>query len=169
MIANRVELAKQFSGVGVELGVARGVYSEAILREGKVSRLWSIDRWSDHHDLHEYFHAAKRLARIGRGRSSVLRCTFDEALPLFADASLDFVYVDGYAHTGQESGHTLCSWWPKVKPGGIMAGHDFHPKYQATVDAVQAFCRENRLSLNLTCAHMENSDEYRSWWVVKGR
>lgn len=42
----------------------------------------------------------------------------------FEDASLDFVYIDSvhdYAHVKE----TFERWWPKVKAGGIIAGHDY--------------------------------------------
>jgi Methyltransferase domain len=41
----------------------------------------------------------------------------------YEDESLDLVYLDDdhtYAHVLQE----LRAWWPKVRPGGIFAGHD---------------------------------------------
>lgn len=165
---NRAELARQFHGEGVELGVAAGAYSETIHREGKIRRLWSVDRWSDHHGTAEYFAASRRLSRIGGGRIVCLRCTFDEALPLFPDGSLDFVYVDGYAHTGQEGGATLDQWWPKVRPGGILAGHDYHPRWRPTMDAVDAFLSARGLPLNLTADPNEpGADTFTSWWTVR--
>lgn len=27
----------------------------------------------------------------------------------------DFVYIDGYAHTGEENGKTIIDWWRKVR------------------------------------------------------
>ena len=102
-----------FQGEGVELGVAKGAFSELILRTPRVQRLWGIDRWTDHHDSSEYVEASQRLAKVGHGRSLLLRLTFEEALPHFIDEALDFVYIDGYAHTGQEGGKTIEQWWRK--------------------------------------------------------
>jgi len=150
-----------FHGVGVELGVAAGGYSAAILEVADCAVLHSIDRWSDHHDLKEYAVALARLNKHG-SRSLVYRATFEEALPLFADASLDFVYIDGYAHTGQDAGRTLRDWWPKLKAGGVFSGHDYDAKYQATVDTVNEFTKANGLPLNLT-----GEAAMPSWWVVK--
>lgn len=53
--------------------------------------------------------------------------TFDQALDLFDDASFDFIYCDEYAHTGEEAGRTLADWYPKLKPGGVMAGDGYDP------------------------------------------
>jgi hypothetical protein len=162
--ASRSELAKTFYGEGVELGVAAGAFSEIILKQGRIRQLWSIDRWSDHHGISEYFEASKRLSRAGQGRVLTLRSTFSEALPLFNDESLDFVYIDGYAHTGQEGGATLRDWWAKLKPGGIFSGHDYHPRWAATVKEVDRFAEAHSLQVSTTAA---SGDEFPSWFLIK--
>jgi len=162
-IKTRRELALYlFKGTGVELGVACGQFSAEILTWSRCRLLYSIDRWTEpHHGVDEYLRALNRLANYGR-RSTVLRATFEEALVLFQPHSLDFVYVDGYAHTGQEGGKTLEDWWPKIKPGRVMAGHDYDPLFQPTIDAVDAFVARHGLELHLT-----EEEKLRSWWVVK--
>jgi len=75
---------------------------------------------------------------------------------------LDFVYVDGYAHTGQEGGRTLDQWWAKVRPGGIMAGHDYHEQWPLTVQAVNQFAARIGLAVHLT-----HEDEFPSWYFFK--
>ncbi len=161
---NRIELAqKHFKGNGVELGVAGGNFSVAILQNTGVRQLWSIDKWNDHHGIGEYFIARHKLQPFGSS-SQVLRATFEEVVGFFEPDVFDFIYVDGYAHTGQNGGQTLRQWWPKVKPGGVFAGHDYCAKYQPTVDVVDAFVREHGLALQVT---EESVKEHPSWWVVK--
>jgi SAM-dependent methyltransferase len=54
---------------------------------------------------------------------------------LFADASIDYVFIDA-SHDGESVRQDLAAWLPKVKPGGIMAGHDYNQTpVQAAVDA----------------------------------
>jgi len=165
LIPTREILAHWFVGEGVELGVAAGVFSQAILDAGKCNKLWSIDRWSDHHNLREYRLAAMRLAWAGQGRCIPLRMSFAEAAPLFADRTLDFVYIDGYAHTGQEAGQTLEQWWPKLKPGGLFAGHDYHGRWPATVAAVNDFVTRHGLTLRVT--HECPPAGFPSWYCSK--
>ena len=84
-----------------------GAFSDDILRHcPAVTLLWSVDRWSDHHGVMEYWYAADRLAMYGT-RSRVRRCTFTEAAAMIPDGALDWCFIDGYAHTGQEAGATL--------------------------------------------------------------
>lgn len=41
-----------------------------------------------------------------------------------ADASLDFIYIDG-AHSREAFVADVAAWEPKVRVGGVIAGHDF--------------------------------------------
>ena len=157
----RNDLAQSFKGRGIELGVAKGVFSDIILQNNKVTKLVSIDRWSDHHTLDEYIEVI-RLLKVYDERSSVTRSSFEMALPSFTDGTLDFIYIDGYAHQGQERGKTLSDWWPKLKKGGLFCGHDYHRRWPATIEAVNRFMEANNLSISVT-----QDDEYPSWWVVK--
>ena len=157
----RDDLAKTAAGVGVELGVAAGVFSATLLELGSLTKLYSIDRWSDHHNEVEYQQVLSLLARFG-ARSEIIRKTFSDALSLFADDSLNFIYIDGYAHTGQEAGGTLRDWWPKVKHGGIFSGHDYTRRYPQTVSAVNAFAAEHNISISIT-----SEDNFPSWIMVK--
>ncbi|CAE7235670.1 unnamed protein product [Symbiodinium natans] len=43
----------------------------------------------------------------------------------FEDDSLDLVYIDA-DHKWWSVLQDLSAWWPKVRPGGLMMGHDFH-------------------------------------------
>ncbi|RYD91765.1 MAG: class I SAM-dependent methyltransferase, partial [Sphingomonadales bacterium] len=99
----RDEVAGLFAenGVGVELGVAAGDFSERILKHDHIGYLFSVDMWAGDrgHGVDQYREAIVRLSPY-RQRNAMMRMRFDEALPLFNDESLDFIYVDGYAHDG---------------------------------------------------------------------
>lgn len=158
----RTELAeKLFRGVGVELGVAAGAFSSHILRQDKVSLLYSIDRWNDHHNIAEYFTALTLLKSHG-SRSLVVRASFSDVLHCIPNEHMNFIYIDGYAHTGQDEGATIRTWWSKLKSGGVFSGHDYDPAWPLTVAAVDAFVAKHNLALNTT-----TDDHFQSWWVVK--
>jgi ubiquinone/menaquinone biosynthesis C-methylase UbiE len=157
----RSELAKMVppGATVIELGVAAGRFAVQLIEANPAISYLGIDRWSDHHDDAEY-HRAKEVIEVMGG--SVLRSTFEDARPQFEDSSAHLVYVDGYAHTGQDGGKTLKQWWTVVQPGGIFAGHDYHPEYQPTIDAVDAFVAAHKLTL-----HIIDEAHYASWWVRK--
>jgi len=48
----------------------------------------------------------------------------DEAHPSFPDGMADIIFIDA-EHTYSAIKRDLENWWPKLKPGGMMCGHDF--------------------------------------------
>lgn len=158
-IETRSDLARFARGIAVELGVARGDYSLELLANPAVEVLYSIDRWSDHHNDAEMRVARNRLSRYG-SRSVIVRAAFEDAVARFADGFFDFIYIDGYAHTGQDGGRTLRDWWPKLRSGGIFAGHDYCVTFPETVEAVDRFAAEHGVKVALTL------DPLASWWLA---
>lgn len=145
---------------GIELGVAKGDFAEELKKRYPNLFLWGVDRYADHHDDAEYSATVKRMAWWSG--YALLRMSFEQAASHFSDQSFDFVYIDGYAHTGQEGGRTLAQWFPKVRRGGVFAGHDYHPQYQATKDAVDEFAKVTGRQIHLT-----TGDEFPSWWMIR--
>lgn len=153
----------------LELGVAAGYFSEAILQNKNIPRLFSVDCWMDHHDSNEYLTACARLSKYGT-RSIVIRSYFDDVLDLFPDEFFGFIYIDAYAHTGQENGLLLHAWYPKLRKGGIFSGHDYdHDAWPETVKAVNEFSKI--IGKEVTVVPGINTsnpqDLYPSWYVVK--
>ncbi len=58
-----------------------------------------------------------------------LRMSSMEAVSKFQDESLDFVFIDG-SHDYVDIKDDIIHWLPKVKKGGILAGHDYYPPPQ---------------------------------------
>lgn len=59
-----------------------------------------------------------------------------DAATLFEDRSVDFVFIDG-AHDYDNVRADICAWLPKVKPGGVLSGHDYGPGWPMVEVAVQ--------------------------------
>lgn len=148
------------NGIGIELGVARGDYSNHLLEHSSLKRLYSVDRWAGDraHDIKEYFFVLERLSKFAE-RSVVIRSDFKDALLLFPDKHFDFIYIDGYANTLTTD--LLNEWWIKLKDGGMFAGHDYTGEYKEVKEAVDLFVAEQKLNLNLT------EEEKKTWLIIK--
>jgi Methyltransferase domain len=155
------------SNIGVELGVAEGIFSQRMVESGKFAHFYGVDMYADRHDTAQYKRA---LSLIGlRSPYRLLRMRFDEAIDLFDDESLDFIYVDGYAHGGEDGGETLFRWYDKVKVGGLIAGDDYDPAWPLVQEAVDEFARQLDVELMLT--EVTESDNpygrYPTWAIRK--
>jgi len=133
---HRIELIKllPINSIGVEVGVAQGLFSSELLQNG-VGVLYSVDNWQyipevtgdgnfpkEFHDKN-YAEAIQRLSKYG-DRSIVLKGMSIEMASKIPDNSLDFVYLDG-AHYYSGVMDDLNAYYPKLKSGGVMAGHDW--------------------------------------------
>jgi hypothetical protein len=156
-------------GVGVELGVAAGDFSNRILERSEIGYLFSIDMWAGDrgHDVSQYKEAI-RLLHPHRTRNTCLRMRFEDALDLFNDEGLDFIYVDGYAHTGEDNGGTFSDWYPKLRVGGIIAGDDYHSDWPLVMKAVDDFVATNGLTLHvIECSEESWNSRYPTWFAMK--
>lgn len=152
---------------GIELGVAAGSFSKRMVDSGRFMRFWGVDSYSDSHDTGQYKTA---LAHIGiESPYTLLRMTFAQALDVFPDGFFDFIYIDGYAHTGEEGGRTMIDWYAKLRVGGIMAGDDYHAeKWPLVVWGVNHFVRQVGAPLHVTQNVLADAyNQFPSWFFVK--
>lgn len=153
--------------IGIELGVAAGWYSRRLHETGLFDQLYGVDMYGDRHDTVEYI---KALKNVGLGqRYWLLRMTFDEALDAFPDEFFDYVYIDGYAHTGENRGKTIFDWYPKVKVGGMIAGHDYHPKWPMVQLSVNTFADmlDQPIMRSALSKPADAQDKFPSWALIK--
>jgi hypothetical protein len=143
----------------VELGVGGGDFS-SVLAKSNITELVLVDKWNDHHDEAEHQRVVNRFRNDTRVK--IFHSTFEEASKNFPDEYFDFVYIDGYAHTGQDNGLTLLLWWYKVRTGGFFGGHDYHINYPKTISVVDSFCKAYNKTMNLT-----GEEKFPSWYVFK--
>ncbi len=144
-------LVNLFAGkTGVEVGTERGKYAEKIAEVAE--KLYVVDLWSnypgyrEHVDDSEYEEilqdAHRRLDKYGVG---FVRDTSISASTIFLDESVDFVYLDAN-HEEHFVLEDLMAWYKKVKPGGIIAGHDYTGRHGDGVSkAVKLFCEGNNI------------------------
>jgi SAM-dependent methyltransferase len=161
-----LEALKGNNNLGIELGVAGGHYSKRMVQSGKFKRFYGVDLYEDHHDTKEYISALK-LVGIEEDYT-LLRMSFDDAIELFEDTFFDFIYFDGYAHTGEEGGKTFSDWYRKLKVGGVFAGDDYHDDWPLVKWAVNDIVSKLDCELNIT-GKVENThlNRYPSWFFTK--
>jgi hypothetical protein len=118
--------------VVVELGTQAGLsyfcFCQALREHSISARAFAVDTWKgdEHTDAYDetiYEQVAGHNAEHYADFSTLLRMLFEDALPRFADESIDLLHIDGY-HTYEAVRGDFEKWYPKVKPGGIVLFHD---------------------------------------------
>lgn len=160
---------------GVEVGVWSGRFSKVLCESIPGLELTCVDPWQSYAEYREpkndqslldaaYLEACERLIPF---RCTVMRMTSVDAARLVPDRSVDFVYIDGN-HTREFVLQDLAAWTPKVRCGGIVAGHDYHllprqPFIQVR-EAVDAFASDHGIEPVFVLA-ADKSPSY--FWVVQ--
>lgn len=131
------------------LGVAEGLFDRDILKYWKASKLYSIDLWGQikdqsgdggfENDWHEKnYENALSLLKEFSDKSVILRGISWEMAVHVPDESLDCLYIDCCHEYGCVK-NDLAAWFPKLKKGGICAGHDIANKDYGVERAVFEF------------------------------
>lgn len=116
----------------VEVGVAAGQYSETLASANPQMEIHGIDPWSGQKGYRDYTRGEtfNRLLEDAHARLDkfpnyhFIRDTSLNAAKGFTDNSIDFVYIDA-DHSFRQVTQDIDEWLKKVKPGGILAGHDY--------------------------------------------
>lgn len=120
------------TGYGVEVGVYKGDLSQCILSNWD-GTLYMVDTWRPMDDYYDksmsetlFFNLNETIDKTKeyQDRGLILRMTSEQASNLFADNSLDFVYIDAN-HSYEYVMEDLRLWYPKLKKGGYLMGDDY--------------------------------------------
>lgn len=137
------------NGIVAELGVDRGGFSQKILEVNQPSKLHLVDVWQSTRYPEKLFHEVSERFQedIRVGKVEINRGLSTEVVTDFPDCYFDWIYIDT-AHSYAVTKAELQAYLPKIKPDGIIAGHDFIvgeidvPWKYGVIEAVYEFCEE---------------------------
>lgn len=110
-----------FVEVGCYEGRSSAYMCVEIANSDKQIDFFCVDFWQD--GLDEVFN---RNMKQVENYFTPMHMPSHRAAEKFDNESLDFVFIDA-DHAYESVKRDINSWWPKVKPGGILAGHDYYP------------------------------------------
>ncbi len=135
--------------VVAEVGVYKCLTALAILMNCDVDKYYMVDPWRDYWDSgageadrgsprsmdwEALFNAALEV-EMKFPAAEVLRLPSVSAAEMFDPGELDLVFIDG-DHSYEGARADIAAWTPKVKEGGILAGHDYYARWPGVVRAV---------------------------------
>jgi len=121
---------------GAELGVQRGEFAKHNLQQWtKCTEYHLVDLWAhqeNYHDIanfdnnkqEELMHTTQENLKQWLGKTVWHRNYTSAAVKEVKDGSLDWVYVDA-RHDYKGALEDITLWWPKIRIGGMLAGHDY--------------------------------------------
>lgn len=152
--------------VGAEIGVAEGFFSEVICGANvNLEKHYCVDLWDTYfrgstklknREMQDdaYRQAQENLADFPVEFIRESSATAHWRIP---DNSLDYIYIDG-DHSFDYVMTDLIWWSRKVRPGGIVSGHDaYRFRGAGVVDAVSAYTTAHQIHEWFVCDEREVS------------
>jgi predicted O-methyltransferase YrrM len=162
---SRANTGAYFVECGTFFGKSAAFLAREILASGKTIQFDSWDNWSGvppefgypgwtgsetltEHAVRQTLFGLPVCVRSGEALAAAI---------YYADASLDLVFLDD-DHAADHVYAECRAWWPKVKLGGMLAGHDFD--WPSVAEGVMHWANEIGVpTVGVACQ--------RSWLVVK--
>eukprot|EP00758_Cryptobia_borreli_P008525 Tbor_TRINITY_DN5396_c0_g1::TRINITY_DN5396_c0_g1_i14::g.4634::m.4634 len=135
-------LERENMSIGVEIGVDKGGFAAHTLKkwpsckEYHLVDIWKkqknyVDFFNENDTVQEYkFRKAKKKLKQwlksegGQDKVRICRNLSTICAKQYTDMYFDYIYVDA-RHDYKGVLDDIVHWWPKLKKGGIMAGHDY--------------------------------------------
>jgi hypothetical protein len=171
---------KKINGNGIEIGVDNGLFSEVIIRDFGLSKIYLLDAWKKFDDTEymgimnssqekqdeKYQKVLEKFSCYGE-KVKVIRKDSREGFKDFNDGFFDFIYIDAnheYSHVKTD----IENWYSKLSVNGVFSGHDYinttnkNGEY-GVKKAVDEFC--DKLGIKPFITYEKRY--YKSWYFVK--
>ncbi len=116
-----------FVEIGCWEGKSTTFMADKIKRSGRNIKFYAIDIWEDYKQIDRIWSAnySKYLKNIDPLKDYITTLKGDscEMSKRFTDKSIDFVFIDAN-HQYEFIKRDIEHWLPKMKSGGVLAGHD---------------------------------------------
>lgn len=183
-ISSRNELGKllaelKLDGNGIEIGVCKCDYSKVIINTFPLKKIYLLDAWK-HYDMSEYpdgsnygqevqdklYQNCLNFAKQYGDKVVVIRKESAEGSKDFENNFFDFIYIDAN-HTYKYVAEDMRLWYPKLKKGGLFAGHDYvdlvvNGGKWGVKTAVDEFVEQHNENLSVIIER-----KYNGWYFVK--
>jgi predicted O-methyltransferase YrrM len=146
----------RFVEVGTWKGMSACFMAVEIINSGKNIQFDCVDTWeffdwfvdinkSAYENLYETF--LKNIEPV-KNNIKIIRMISWEGASNYENESIDFAFIDA-GHDYNSIKKDLISWLPKIKKGGVIAGHDYYHK--PIFDAVHEVIGEKNIKPNGSC------------------
>lgn len=143
-----------FVEIGSWLGQSSAYMAVDIINSGKKIKFDCVDTWlgsAEHENSSEVLDKTlyeKFLKNIEPVKHIInpIRMPSLEASATYEDSTLDFVFIDA-SHDYHNVINDIYAWYPKVKSGAVLAGHDY--AFPGVEKAVNEFLQKENYNLDI--------------------
>jgi hypothetical protein len=158
-------LASRKDMLGAEIGVRYGENAIFLIDALDIEKFYLIDPYEAYEEYEKQWNnqmmtEAESTAKENLGGFANVNFIKKYSEDAIADLpkNLDFVYIDGNHEYDYVKGDIL-NYWPIVKEGGILAGHDYTRSFPGVVEAVDEFANQKGLIVT--------TDLWTDWFIQK--
>ena len=142
-----------------EIGVEYSRLLKYLLRNHSdlITEYWAVDPWQNNpstpstrkiriEDVWTPLYLCACKLQLLFPQLHVIKLFSVDAATLFPDQYFDLVFIDADHHY-EEVLSDIKAWWPKIKKGGVLSGHDYGGKKIGVKQAVNEYFGENEINL----------------------
>ena len=154
IVANAKNNSK-FVEVGSWKGRSSAYMLVEIINSKKNIQLTSVDSWPEEEIYNIYLNNMAEFVK-NKDLYQHIRGSSVEGAEHFENNSLDFVFIDA-CHLYECITLDIETWMPKVKKGGVLAGHDYNlsdptnPEHAGVIKAIDELFPRYRIAIIDTC------------------
>jgi predicted O-methyltransferase YrrM len=158
-MVKRFPSGSTFVEIGAWKGKSSAYMSVEIANSGKQIDFYCIDTFEgsvehrNNPELSQLYDIFKSNMKPVENYYTDMKMTSMKAVKKFENESIDFVFIDG-SHEYEDIKDDITYWLPKVKRGGVLAGHDYYFPPQPP-----SWGLRNSVNFNLT---LETDEYYKS-------
>lgn len=148
-IVDRFPTGSRMVEVGVYEGKSFAYLIVEMINANKEFELWCVDSFTFPTEKHKYLGGLldtfKENMKPVEDKFKTIIGDSSQSANQFEDGSLDFVFLDA-DHVYSNVKKDILAWLPKIKKGGILAGHDYKDFHPGVIQAVNEVFGEGNFS-----------------------
>jgi len=159
---NKAKSGDRFVEIGVWKGGSTAFMGVEILNSEKSIKYDAIDSFEgseEHGNVKDWLYniASENLKPLTDiGIVNLIKGHSLDVVDNYEDESIDFCFIDG-SHEYGDVKKDIIAWLPKVKKGGMLAGHDYDISWKGVMNAVDETLGKENITTNKSVYIYEKS------------